>query len=376
VPSIKIMDSIASKCLNKVCRISSQHKIIDQSASVFISTSVSDAGLTIPDVSFVLSPDVDVTVLQTEDTPKAVYFKLPSTTISQRAGRTGRTSDGAFLLYQISDVETSSLSYSLPDYLMALSPATTVAAPYFPDNMTDLDVVQRANLEFWDLIRWPTYAFWKEKYLDRGYSMANLLRGMNFPDSMIFTQLSSFFLNSRPTSDQSGVPEFNFVSFDTDSGRTFDKDLDPLHGLTGEVPYLPSIKIRPYYHSENTFKRINVSGDALLCGLRCIIGAVFTANGYRLSESFVLSAIHDVTLPELWASFSNFFEWTQLRQVLFVYFHIRARLISSGSLIPDPPEFDSEPTFPFITLFLDHGHYNYLGVPYLGAPEEDHKFNS
>ncbi|BCT98153.1 RNA-dependent RNA polymerase [Pythium ultimum RNA virus 1] len=90
------------------CIISSKHPLIDETAQFFVSTRVSDAGLTLPDVSFVFSMDIEWGVSSTiyDDNifgpmPLTGHYRLDSLTIKQRQGRTGRTCDGTFFLFEV-----------------------------------------------------------------------------------------------------------------------------------------------------------------------------------------------------------------------------------------------------------------------------------
>jgi len=81
----------------KTCGLHSGKTIIDFDASVFISTCVSDAGLTLPSVTRVFSPDIDIHVSGN----RPYFYKINANTIIQRKGRTGRTCNGSFFLYEI-----------------------------------------------------------------------------------------------------------------------------------------------------------------------------------------------------------------------------------------------------------------------------------
>nr|QZW16103.1 RNA-dependent RNA polymerase [Phomopsis vexans fusarivirus 1] len=76
----------------------------DSSGRVLISTSVADAGITLPDVDIVISPNLDY--VGSGVGMKPVLCKISNETMTQRAGRTGRTNNGIFfsLSYQGTDV--------------------------------------------------------------------------------------------------------------------------------------------------------------------------------------------------------------------------------------------------------------------------------
>nr|WKR37720.1 putative RNA-dependent RNA polymerase [Leptosphaeria biglobosa fusarivirus 1] len=70
------------------------------SGCVIFTTSVADVGITLPDVDFVMTPDIGFTVLQTLDEAKLSYYRLSASDITQRAGRTGRTNNGSCLVFR------------------------------------------------------------------------------------------------------------------------------------------------------------------------------------------------------------------------------------------------------------------------------------
>lgn len=101
------------------CLISSRNKVIDPHAKYYISTKVSDAGLTIPDVEFVHTGSVDVTVLDN----KPVWYNIDELTLTQRSGRTGRTCDGVVFRCNIGgcqDLPSYTATQRLTDYAAAL----------------------------------------------------------------------------------------------------------------------------------------------------------------------------------------------------------------------------------------------------------------
>jgi len=90
------------------CIISSKHPNVDDTAQFFVSTRVSDAGLTLPDVSFVFSMDIEWGVSSDvvefdilSPVSKTGHYRIDELTVKQRKGRTGRTCDGTFFLFQV-----------------------------------------------------------------------------------------------------------------------------------------------------------------------------------------------------------------------------------------------------------------------------------
>jgi hypothetical protein len=115
-------------CGRPACIITSAHTDIDPRAEVFISTSVSDAGLTIPDVRFVLTSDQDFTLTSdvgSDDAgreiirTKGLHYKLSKSTITQRCGRTGRTNDGIAIIFGIL-ASAPNLFLTAQDYIISL----------------------------------------------------------------------------------------------------------------------------------------------------------------------------------------------------------------------------------------------------------------
>lgn len=107
VPSLAQASRIAD-FVPKSSILSSRNHEIDPTSRLYVSTNVSDAGLTIPDVGVVVTLDIDVHVSTTRtwttrdgehyplDTKKVIYYRLNDQTVKQRRGRTGRTCDGIF----------------------------------------------------------------------------------------------------------------------------------------------------------------------------------------------------------------------------------------------------------------------------------------
>jgi hypothetical protein len=90
--------------------ISSGVEEIPVGKDVYVTTKVSDAGLTIPDVSIVYTMDIDLDVVSSISNlmsadpvldTRTVLYRLPGDTISQRLGRTGRTNHGQAFVYHI-----------------------------------------------------------------------------------------------------------------------------------------------------------------------------------------------------------------------------------------------------------------------------------
>jgi hypothetical protein len=91
---------------------SSDHSLI-YDASVIVSTSVADVGVTIPDVDTVLTSDIGFTVVEDFDNARGVYYRLSGSQLRQRVGRTGRTNHGQGKVLLYPDVPTHDVSTSL-----------------------------------------------------------------------------------------------------------------------------------------------------------------------------------------------------------------------------------------------------------------------
>jgi len=157
VPTKDLQNRLAAKFVGeRVCLLNSESPVVDNNARIFISTSVSDAGLTIPDVSFVVSPDVDIHVTYedvniyegipptrgvrrsgADQSPTAGYHSLSDSTITQRRGRTGRTTDGVFILVALDGVPVFPYHPSVTDYMRAIGPFSELVLPFLPDDIKD-----------------------------------------------------------------------------------------------------------------------------------------------------------------------------------------------------------------------------------------------
>jgi len=135
-------DILASKIGRRVCVLSSANKVVDLSAEVFIATSVADVGLTIPDISWVITSDITRQLVPGQPS-KLALVKMNSAVIKQRRGRTGRTSNGLFTLFTykgpnwIESDRAWDLALAGVESLKAGVPASTIAK-FFPDSIPNL----------------------------------------------------------------------------------------------------------------------------------------------------------------------------------------------------------------------------------------------
>ncbi|QOX06044.1 RNA-dependent RNA polymerase [Lentinula edodes fusarivirus 1] len=356
VPTLAMMDKLAMRIRHRICRISSKHRIIDPTATVFLTTSVTDAGVTIPDVGFVLSPDIDIGVsemISEEDEPHMVtyFFKISEQTIRQRRGRTGRTCDGVFLLFTISDLPVSKRLFTYPDFISGLAPASAFASDFFPPNVLST-VPEGINLGL------HTYDLSKVSY-------GVLLR--RFEEAKVFASGALNYWEKKLEGIKLNRPSMRMVPNEPDALPIDDwkyskvpEDADPIS---------PPPPVVPVQNQPVALTRINVSGRGLLCGAECVRGLVFTHSHVLFSTNM---------MADLLSSMSHFrdeneFYFDDVRDLLYFGFHIRVTLIS-----PQAPNYahpyNMDGPLPEgyheATLWLTHGHYNYLGVPVSG-PEND-----
>jgi len=109
---------------------------------VIFSTSVADVGITLPDVDFVMTSDIGFTVLQSLGEASLTYFRLSASDLTQRAGRTGRTNNGACLIFRtprarfIKDITDIKSSTSVFDLLASGIPLEYILEMRRPQLMT------------------------------------------------------------------------------------------------------------------------------------------------------------------------------------------------------------------------------------------------
>ncbi|AZF86098.1 putative RNA-dependent RNA polymerase [Sclerotium rolfsii fusarivirus 2] len=95
---------LAHRLGRRCCVLSSQSKVIDPEAEVFIATSVADVGLTIPDVDWVISSNVTKTMVAEGTYGKVSLAKADAALLRQRRGRTGRTKSGISTVIKYGDI--------------------------------------------------------------------------------------------------------------------------------------------------------------------------------------------------------------------------------------------------------------------------------
>jgi len=145
VQTVSQAHTLARAVSRPSCILSSGHTDIDPTATLYIATSVADAGLTIPDVSVVFSTDQGFTVTTVEvpaadgqgyvrKTQPAVY-KLSEQTRIQRRGRTGRTSDGIFIWVPLGTTPDVPKPWSVLDVVNELGASAIFFKDQFPEGV-------------------------------------------------------------------------------------------------------------------------------------------------------------------------------------------------------------------------------------------------
>jgi hypothetical protein len=98
-------NDLATRIGRRTCVLSSQSKVVDESAEIFIATSVADVGITIPDVDWVITSSVTKTAKLDNGNNLPILVSLDPSAVQQRKGRTGRTSNGLFTLMRYPKIE-------------------------------------------------------------------------------------------------------------------------------------------------------------------------------------------------------------------------------------------------------------------------------
>ncbi|AQM49936.1 replicase [Agaricus bisporus virus 10] len=96
--------SVANSVKSRTCILSSDSKIIDAQAQIFIATSVADVGLTIPSVDWVITSNIITKSKLSNGEIVIVRCVLDNLTLNQRRGRTGRTNNGFFTIVKFTGI--------------------------------------------------------------------------------------------------------------------------------------------------------------------------------------------------------------------------------------------------------------------------------
>jgi len=359
---------IISTLINRDCSLISSGVAPDLSRSVFISTSVSDAGITLPDVSFVLSPDVDVTV-STTMTDRGVVarpsmFKLSSQTITQRAGRTGRTVDGLFLLFHITQVEFSDLAYTRYDFIENCKPAIAAALPYMPKNIKEtFTSEEQALLPLLDNFSLCTILDIEGLLQDVRTSNKTAQQVLRETYAAAIHDPTIFSGSLQPKPEEEPLDALRELKRSTGK-PIYDVEFDaltlkPIIEDTPPKPTAPNPRDVPKWN--------NVSGSGLLCGVRALCGALAPVLSQEFSVSFVNSFLK-LAVDEFEASLdegyvpNRYYTPLQIQLTARYYFNTIIEVLTSDggkSCLPG----QDDPRFAKASLRLQNGHYNYWGLP-------------
>jgi len=132
------------------CILSSESKVIDPQAKIFIATSVADVGLTIPNIDWVITSDITRSsgpllpmAGERNGIEKVGLHKLSPATIVQRFGRTGRTSNGLATKFSYTNASfvTQMNEWSLRTIgasILRNGAPVSLVATYFPEALESL----------------------------------------------------------------------------------------------------------------------------------------------------------------------------------------------------------------------------------------------
>jgi hypothetical protein len=132
---------IASILPRNACVLSSQNRDVDLNARYFVTTSVADAGLTIPNVDVVITGTIARFVGLARGVDYNIIVKLDSDTLIQRRGRTGRTNNGVFIVvpHLTNWPEEPPKVYKMDDTLQAIDSGIPIESLVFtPQRVLDL----------------------------------------------------------------------------------------------------------------------------------------------------------------------------------------------------------------------------------------------
>lgn len=305
--------------------------------------------------------------------------------------------------------ETTEVTFTVEDFIEAMSPAVEVSYPYFPKGVKDqLTPDQVKALGYWDAPKrvpswdhWATFIQTFNKTFDRWTAdsmkafiatRSHVITGNQahlhkFPDADVDPIETVYRGDSPYALPLSDKPvDTNFSKY----GAIWRPPYDIMNEELGNEKFnytrpVEAIAERP----DKTFwSRHNVSGSGLLCGVRAAIGVIYTIRGVRRTENFVQTQFDEKIDPAerqqelLYDNRDNYhtvagnmYQFNVIQEVLFESYQIRAQLCMAGTMWDLPASMrdldDNE--FPSTVIYLDRQHYNYLGVPYdlQSIPESD-----
>jgi hypothetical protein len=376
VPTIKMGERICAAAVCNSCLISSRSPVVDVTASLYVSTSVSDAGLTIPDVEFVISSNIDVAVHQVTTPTSAeilmnayaknrdsdvipYFYKISDTVRIQRRGRTGRTCDGTFLFFTVLGCDTEGKFWNVGDFLTGLLPALNNCIEFLPGYVSVEvfpNLVAKAaeydkfpSVTFADFLGWVD-AFPRYSLTDAG----RIIQEMNVQGS--WARNYSMRGPHRAVDNPPDRPPF-VVSSD------FDSFVDE-----PEINMLARAKAKARTRPLG-FKRITPPGFALMQGLRVVQGLIFS----HFIVALDIEVLHDMFQEDCTLAGPDgnvdpgVLTLNSLVMILMKHFALYPTLFSDSSdaLMPMPQAFLDlkHPLMVSCYVYVSDSSFSYLGKP-------------
>lgn len=424
VPSIAAAEEIARQVVHHSCVLSSRTPDVDPDASVYISTSVSDAGLTLPDVAFVFSLDYDVNVTVPDKdfaaevhalskanddkldasgvspfdprranfraetlarlsrvgaSSRPYFYKLSDATLSQRQGRTGRTLDGFFHLFHTTDVPFEEVQYSLCDFAAGLAPASRWAGVYFPKGPVAHVPLFLPWLKVWDTVggaSFTRFVAWRRefmktvddthtgpgapRYTSRGFQIflqQNMERIRVFGKKAVAQELQA---------DETPIFVSGVQPGDDDEVITPEVAPNPLEwGAVGASSRPPSPPGRGAggWIPTGQMRRRDVSGAGLLCGVRALLGVIWSVSDERPTFDEVYAAVIHHTAEDVVADAYRNFHALPLQFAGWYQYGvpIEVQFDDGSATIPPNPEWRFPADKQLGIIYQGPNHYNYYG---------------
>jgi hypothetical protein len=389
VPGKKEIEYLYSKFSSRICVLKSGATVIDPTASVFVSTSVSDAGLTIPDCTFVYSLNYDVTVTKVSTgsgiKDRAYLFPLSQATIRQRMGRTGRTSDGVFTFFTVPS-KLDELAFTTLDFIENLRPAVQVSIRYWPIKNQEAVPAEfeafAVNFDRYAEVDWNNFDLFYEE-VRQGVPLQRALREWteNFISSYKFMGSKSYAPEENPF-DPYGT--LHYGPKEAKQGPSEKYYTDAAWGTSVEPPPfnfdedVPSAPVAPARkiskkaplpdprNEEIIHDWVDVSGANLLCGARALRGCIGVTLKFRppitLLSNLLASAVKH--RPDA-LQFQNFFAFEQIQSISIFYFGLSISCFGpDGDILCGNPKSIHKLHFSNAALMrLQKSHYNFWGHP-------------
>jgi len=392
LPTKAQQHTLASRLVFKYCIINSSNLEIDQSASVFVSTNVADAGVTIPDVSFVFTSNLDVFVSSPDkdlnlapevlkgervrfsgldQVPNKGYYVLSSQTLKQRRGRTGRTLDGVSTIYTINNADVTPREFSCMDFMNTFAASIPSAGPFFPAWVkAGLPSGFVDTYPLWELAASRTYTGYMNFFK---HWSEFLSEPRDRPVSLL--QYTLEFKERWKRQDDDGHMHVHLDLAPDDYHDSW-KVFEPENGVGPKVvdpkwsdsnpPKPPHKDGKP---AQGYLRRVNVSGEGLLCGARALQGLIYTHYGVAPTTEFLTLQIRNSYVQDregfLNEDVENNFHYDVLREVAYKQWNLALTCVTPAVTIPFKGFEDDvhgiEPVK--ATVYLANNHYNYFGVP-------------